>query len=141
MGSRGLEFIQDLLGLVGRRIALATSRPTAPSLPVGTPLTVMLVGPIVTLIGVCSPVHPEAAELPMMDAAEFDGLAATIKESRRGPPVWAWFPRYAWLTVCLVMFAGSLAFLLTALVAFTPRNGVDRDKLPVAFLYEYFSRR
>jgi hypothetical protein len=51
------------------------------------------------------------------------------------------FPRYAWLTVCLVMFAGSLAFLLTALAAFTPRNGVDRDKLPVAFLYEYFPRR
>jgi hypothetical protein len=29
------------------------------------------------------------------------------------------------------MFAGSLAFLLTALAAFTPRNGVDRGKLPV----------
>ena len=55
-------------------------------------------------------------------------------------PDWAGFPRYAWLTVCLVMFAGSLASLLTALAAFTPRNGVDRDRLPVDFLYEYFPR-
>jgi hypothetical protein len=33
------------------------------------------------------PVHPEAAELPMMDDAELDGLGATIKKSGlREPP-------------------------------------------------------
>jgi hypothetical protein len=33
------------------------------------------------------PVHPEAAELPMMDDTELDGLAATIKKSGlREPP-------------------------------------------------------
>jgi hypothetical protein len=32
------------------------------------------------------PVHPKAAELPMMDDAELDGLAATIKKSGLGEP-------------------------------------------------------
>jgi hypothetical protein len=45
------------------------------------------------------------------------------------------------LAVCLVSFAGSVAFLLRALAAFTPVNRVYSTTPATAFSYQYFWRQ